>query len=409
MFNKSKYFILLFFLSHAVIAEQVIHLELKDVLSSGVKKSLDSMQSENQVEVSKIELEHSGRWDNPEIELDSNSKVSREIGGKKMALSSIAISQSIPLFKTSAKKEVAQANYDVAKLLKLNTDLEVQKRLSETYYEVQYHKAQLDLQSTKLTKISETTNRTKGKVVHFISQLDKKRLQIIKQNNSLEREQSLDTFRRSVVELKTILDMDLAQKLSFEPLQTKAILNDLSFYLDKVDSHPYLLALKQKQKHSDASLRLNKLNHFGDPVLRIYRDNDFLNDVEQTNVGASLSISLPLWGGREAEVVSELKRKRALVLGHKIALRSYQGRVKHAYLTLKRQIALEKQYRESVLKDAKDLLERTIKKFKTGNASILSLIDVYESYFSYHASYLDIVYDMNKKIANLNYYSATKL
>ncbi len=391
------------------IAAQDVHLNLESVLDMGTKKSLILIQSNNKIEIKRVALEHAGHWENPTLDFDVNSKVAREFGNNKLELNSISIGQAIPIFKSSAKKLVATADYKLAQLQKKSALLELRKVLAESYHEVQYHKALWELQEDKLKQISMIQKRRVGKVVHFISSLDKKRLEIIKQNSALEREQALDAFRRSVAQLKNLLDLDLDKKLTFDSISSTVKLKQMHKYLDKVESHPLITSIKLEQEKSIASVKLVKRERFEDPVLTIYRDRDVLLDREQINIGAALTLSIPLWSHNKAEIVGHQTRGRELALGHKITVHSYQGRVKHAYMTLQRQIKLEAQYREKVLKDAKELLRRTIKKFNTGNSSILSLIDVYESYFSYKSAYTAIVFDMRIKVASLKYYSGSNL
>ena len=408
--KKTIFLLLLIGLSfNNVMSSEKTYLDRNKVIEMGLKNSLLLFQAENNVEIKKIHLDHIGAWENPTIDFDTNSKVSRELGEKKIELNSISLSQSIPIFKNSAKKSIATADYELSKLQKMNSILNLKKKLSKIFYEVQYHKAQLDLHKEKLKKITKISTRKTGKIVHFVSSLDKKRLQIIKQNSALEVDQSLDVFRKSVAKLKNFLDLELFVKLDFPEISTTLNLSELSSYFDNVKDHPYIQVLKLEEEKSNSNIKLAKASRFEDPVISIYRDRDFLMDQEQINVGATLSITIPLWSHHKSEILSAKKNGLEYKLRHKKMLHSFQGRVKHAYLTLERQIRIEKQYREKVLQEANKLLEKTIQKFNTGNSSILSLIDVYESTFSYRFAYVDILFDMRNKASDLNYYSGTDL
>lgn len=341
---------------------------------------------------------------NPEISFSMDSKVSREIGEKKMELNSISIEQEIPLFTFFAARKAQMADLSKAKYSDRVTEIIHNDSIQKLLLQAQYKKMILKLNKQRVETLEKLKQNQSKKVVYYLSKLDQKRIDIIKNESILKFEDSQAAFREEMLGLKNQLGISLEQKVTLEDMQVPKELKAPSLYFKALEQHPMIVSSQLAAESSLAHQNLASLQKYGNPKIALFKDKDFLADEKQTSYGVEVSLTLPLWGNQSSTVTQHKLDQILNQKKHDKLKEISNGRVKQLLMLLESERDREKNFKERILSSAKILLDERINEYLKGRSNLLILIDAYNSYFEYEQSYLEVLYSFNRHYLELQFY-----
>ena len=176
---------------------------------------------------------------------------------------------------------------------------------------------------------------------------------------------------------------------------------DLAVLQAGFDTHAMLAAARNRTEAARAGVSLARTGRWQDPVLHLFREQDFLDGRRQIFFGVGLTMPLPLWdrkGGqiREmgASVIQEESRFQAL-------RQKLEGRLRQSHLHLTHLVQQGTHFRTHVFEPARELFDLTRKAYAAGEADILSLVDGHDTYFQAQTRYLELLQEAALEAAEL--------
>jgi cobalt-zinc-cadmium efflux system outer membrane protein len=128
-----------------------------------------------------------------------------------------------------------------------------------------------------------------------------------------------------------------------------------------------------------------------DPVLRLYRERDFLNGRRQDVNGIGIGITVPLWDRKSGR----LREARALVDQTLFRIQSLErdlgSRLQESHVHLTHLVRQGEHYRSRIFEPAQTVFDLTRKAYAAGEVEILALIDANDTYFNAHERYLELL------------------
>lgn len=344
-----------------------------------------------------------GRWPNPVVEITATDKlgINEAIGGND--LTQTAITQTIPIWKKSAEKNVAESDLKSARMDRIYQQLILENEAAKVFHKVQLTDALFKLAQEQLgfAKRSQGGRLSGDPLVRYLSPLEKKRLVIVGELAEQELASAEGEFGEAKSSFKTLMQLPFEQEVEIEKIKEATAKFNLVELQQKLSQHAAVETLKFKHEAAEHSVDLAKGGRVPDLTLTYFRELDFLDNRRQHFNGLTVGITLPLWNFNSGEVAKaraeSLKaQNQQTAMQHELLGKLHQAVVHFGHLTEQAE-----KYRTRILGPAEEVFDLTNKSFKAGEVNVLSLIDASNTYFDARKRYAELLYESWVELAEL--------
>ncbi len=347
----------------------------------------------------------------------SNPELKTEIGTRESPSPeerhtdySISLSQEFEVFGQRHKRiRVAEKNIERVKLEIADVERNIIAKVKNSFYEVLNSLEIVKLQSyvegifKKLW--SATMERYKAGAISALE------LNSIKIRYGLTKQQLLvakKNYQNSLLDLKLLMGkprdeaLNIEGKLSYEELQVN--LEDILASAYRV--RPDLKAKEIEKETASKEISLRKAEIIPNPDL-----SGFFTREEGTDdiVGGEVSISIPIWDRKQAELKKSRTAKDVADINIKNKYLEIQKEVEAAYrsfVAAKEGLTI---YTDEIMPQVDENLKLNEISYKEGKINFVGFLTVESDLIDTRAAYLDALLDYNKAIVNLETVSGTKL
>jgi len=343
----------------------------------------------------------SGRWENPELELEWGTGSPRDGAGDR-SLSMISVRQVLEnpftrRHRLGAIQTEATAAAEAVRSRSLDVELEIRMH----FYRILF--------LGEMTRLASLNEEALGEIRALIEvraqagevrELDAIRLRVehMRARNEVEAaNMELDQYRRH---LNTFLGNVLPGGFVLEgSLEAEADLPDLEALTREVlPTHPEIVAAALERESARKSLREKELAWLPDPVVSGSAGQELDGEVRMLGVG----LRIPLWNQSRA-AADELRQRLRAAEHEEEALRLELEAtllIHHNHLRLNRQTLTL--FEEGLLEEAETSMEIADTSYRQGEISFLDYLDARRTYHSIQIQYQQALLEWNVERATLD-------
>jgi len=208
-------------------------------------------------------------------------------------------------------------------------------------------------------------------------------------------------FNEALGQFRAYLGLSLETSPALAPLKPFGSVPVLETLLANLSEHPALQLADYRLEALRVGVDLARSERVPDPVLRLYRERDFLDGRRQDVNGIGIAITVPLWD-RKSGRISEARAQANQVQFKTRALnRDLGSRLQRSHLHLTHLVQQGEHYRTRVYEPARKVFDLTRKAYTAGELEILSLIDANNTYFDAYTRYLELLQEAWLEAAEL--------
>ena len=343
----------------------------------------------------------SGRWENPELELEWGSGSPRD-GGRDRSLSTVSVLQVLEnpfarRHRLGAIEDEAKAAAEAVRSRALDVELEIRMH----FYRILFLR-----EMTRLARLNEEALAEIRTLIEVrarageVRELDAIRLRVehMRARNELEAAtMELDQYRSH---LNTFLGNVLPEDFVLDgSLHAEADLPDLEALTREVlPNHPEILTAALERESARKSLRERELGWLPDPVLSGSAGQELDGKVRMLGVG----LRIPLWDQSRASADEQRERLRAAEHKEEALRLELEATllIHHNHLRLNRQtLAL---FEEGLLEEAETSMEIADTSYRQGEISFLDYLDARRTYHSIQIQHQQALFEWNAERATLD-------
>ena len=183
-----------------------------------------------------------------------------------------------------------------------------------------------------------------------------------------------------------------------EPFATVPLLATLQATLPQ---HPALSAARYRVEAASATVSLARSGRLDDPVLRLFRERDYLAGLRQDVTGIGIAVALPVWDRKAGDIDQARARLDQASATIESLKRDLSSRLEQKHQHLSHLVEQGERFRTHILEPVGSMFELTRKAYVSGEAEILSLIDGNSTYFEAHSRYLRLLQETWLEAAEL--------
>ena len=397
-----KYFVIyLLFLPLTSNAQQLWTLE--STVNHAVKTSPLMSVANAEIQSAEGSANQAGRWPNPVVEVTATDKlgINEAIGGND--LTQTAITQTIPLWKKSAEKNVAESELKSARTDRDYQQLILENDAAKTFHRAQFTGALFKLAQEQLgfARSSQAGRSSRDPLVRYLSPLEKKRLTIIGELAEQELASAEGELSEAQMGFKTLMQIPLEQGVEIEKIKEPTAKFNVRELQQKLSQHSAIETLKFKNEAAEHAVDLAKGGRVPDLSITYFRELDFLDNRRQHFNGLTLGITLPLWNFNSGEV-AKARAESLKTQNQQIAMQNeLLGKLHQTFVHFGHLTEQAEKYRTKILGPAEEVFNLTNKSFKAGEVNVLSLIDASNTYFDARKRYVELLYESWIELAQL--------
>ena len=348
-------------------------------------------------------LRQAGAWPNPEIEFRADDKIGKDENTNGYDLTQLFFSQSLPISgRLRRQHKIATANLHSAKESRRAQRLQLEFQVASIFHPLQLAIATLHLseQRLQLADSLQDVSRQRARAGD-LSRLELLRIGIIRESAQQTLDEAEGEFNELLSLFQVRLGLPRERVREIVPLEPIGSAPDLTKLQTQFDTHPMLAAARYRSEAALAGVSLIRAERWQDPVVRLFRERDLLNNQRQSVTGVSVALPLPLWD-RKAGQIHEARARGAQVDAQYQALRQeLEGRLIQNHLHLTHLVQQGIHFRTQLLDPARELFKLTRKAYAAGETGILSLIDAHDTYFQAQTRYLELLQEAALEAAEL--------
>jgi cobalt-zinc-cadmium efflux system outer membrane protein len=355
------------------------------------------------VEAHRGALSQAGVWPNPELEMRVDDKIGKDADTGGFDVTQFVFSQPLPLSgRLGVQRELAAAELQSVQAERRYRGLLLEVQVSQRFHALQLTAAGLRLAEQRL-RLADELQRAglRREQAGDLSRLERLRLDLIRESAQQILDRAEGEFSEALSQFRTLLGMsaeEIPELISLEPFGP---LPDLDALQTKLSEHPALQSANHHLGASRAGVAAARREWLPDPVLRFFREQDYLNSRQQEVSGIGIGLTVPLWDRKSGRLLEARARVDETRSGIQALERDLGSRLKQGHLHLSHLITQGDHYRTRVYEPARTVFELTLKAYAAGEAEILALIDANTIYFDAHERYLELLYDAWMEAAEL--------
>lgn len=343
----------------------------------------------------------SGRWPNPELELEWGTGDPREGGGSR-SLSGFSASQTLenPLTR-HYRLQALQAEVDAAAEEIRSASLEVSYEIRMHFYRILYLREAEELARLNEEALADILDIIETRAeVGEVKELEAIRLRVehMRARNELEAVRiELDQYRQHLnTFLGNVLPPDFRLKGSLTADGTEPELDTL---LTRVlPDHPLLIKAEREKAAAEGSLREARWGWLPDPVISGSSRTELDGEIRSFGVG----FEVPLWNQSRAATQQGQERVREADYRHEALRMELEAQllIHHNHLRLYRQTL--QLFEEGLLEEARASMEIAETSYRQGEISFMDYLDARRTYHSIQMQRQQALYDWHVERAALD-------
>lgn len=393
-----------FFCSLAMPVQAGERLSVPQALEAAFEHNPDVVEARKNAEIAKAQLKITGKWENPEIDIEA-ANLAKDLEGDpvfstRQIESEIRFTQPVKSWgKKGLKKKIAQDVFQQRQAVFKNVWAGVVKSIKEQYSLTLLDAKDVELAEENLALSQRFLDQIKvkfdsGKVLNH--ELYRAKLEVINARNELMRARKNHIIARG--KLNLLLGQSITQE--YELIDT--------FTIKRLDgSFDVLLAQAQKARPDifiqekevdlkDKELKLARKERLPDYDVSLFIERE--DSIYKGGVG--ITFKLPLWnlGANEVAQAKLEKEKSEILLGRlkdEAALEVYAAFHEADLARISHEISLE------AMKEADEILRFTTLGYEEGEVSFLSYLENIKAYRETRQNYFKSVSEYTIKIAVL--------
>jgi cobalt-zinc-cadmium efflux system outer membrane protein len=355
------------------------------------------------------DVDLSGLWPDPDIELRIDNKLGQDDGSGGYDLIDIKVSQAIPLSRTKYQKSVAVAKLKATEFSRIHQALLVQNNVSKVFHQLQLVSAEYALAEKRLQladkQSKQSEKNTDGIVVRYLTPLEKMRLNIIREEASQAASSAEGKYRETLNEFAKLLLIDTDMSTTVSELQPIKSLPELEQLIALQDDHAQIAGQQQMLAAAKNEIDVARSTQIADPTISLVRSQDTFPDGRNDVYGVMFNIQIPLHDRKsKAESKANYKASQQSIELQQLQ-RDLRIDLERSYTHLNHIIEQAADYQKKVLKPAKEMLDITNKGFASGELKMLSLVDANNTYFDARLHYLNLLYQARIELADIKLYA----
>lgn len=334
-----------------------------------------------------------GSWPNPDVELRADDKIGKDEGDGGSDLTQFVLSQPLPLGgRLGYGREIAESMLQQARAGQRYQRLLLEAETARRFHALQLTAANLRLAEQRLQLADELQRiGQRRQQAGELAGLERLRLDLIRATA----QQSLDTaegeYGEALSQFRTYLGLAGETAPEPEPLQPFGAVPALETLQASLAAHPALAVENHRADAARAEIGLARAERLPDPVLRLFRERDFLDGRRQDITGIGIAVTLPVWDRNAGRIGEAHARVDQAMSGIRLLERDLGSRLRQSHLHLSHLVAQGEHFRARLFDPARTVLDLTRKAYAAGEVEILALIDANNTYFDAHSRYLELL------------------
>lgn len=376
-------------------------------LENSIERVLDiapeSAAARAAVDARRGALRQAGAWPNPIVYIQRDGKLGREDGTGGNDITQYSFGQPLPLSgRLSHQKAIAREALEGAKAESRYQQLFLEQQTANLFRRLQLTTANLTLAEQRLKLADELqTAGVRREQAGELSKLERLRLGLVREEAQQIMDKTEGAHNEALSQFRAYLGLPRETMPILAPLTPVGAVPPLSALEESSAYQPLLVAAQHRIEAARANVRLSRASRWPDPVLSVFREQDFLSGRRQEFTGIGLSFTVPLWdrkSGQQNQSRAEVTRAQS---EYRSLQRDINSRLRQNYLHLNHLVQQGKHYRTHVFEPAQQVLDLTNKAYSVGEVEILSLIDANNIYFNAHTRYMELLQEAWLEMAEL--------
>jgi len=377
-------------------------------LAGAIRRALEVapelQQADAELDAQQAAIRQAVAWPNPDLELRADDKIGKDSGAGGRDFTQLALSQSLPLFSSRRQRtrEAAEAEWHAAQFDRQQQTLAVEVDTARIFHDLQQVQAQWQLAQQRL-ELADALQQTaqRRKQAGELSRLEQLRLDILREQAQQAVDREEGELSEAHTRFRTRLDLPaqpVATLVALAPVSPPPPLEDLQA---RLLDHAVLQSATLRTTAAYSNVAVARAERIPDPVLRLFRERDFLDGRVQDVTGIGLGISLPLWDRNRGRIQAAQARVSAAGIEAAARERTLRAELEQRHTHLRHLLQQASHFQQRVLQPAREVLALTRKAYAAGEAEILVLVDAHDTYFDAQSRYFDLLHDAGVEAAQL--------
>ncbi len=344
-----------------------------------------------------------GVWPNPEIEIRGDDRMGKDDGSGGNDITQVVFNQPLPLSRRlTYQREIAEAELSSAQAGRNNQRLLLEAQAARFFHALQLATAQLDLAQQRLQLADKLQRAGKRREqAGELALLERLRLDLIRESAQQILDMAEGRFNEALGQFRTYLGLPLETPPALTLLEPFGSVPVFETLLAGLQEHPARQLTDYRLEGLRAGVDLARTERIPDPVLRLYRERDFLDGRRQDVNGIGIAITVPLWDRKSGRISEARAQANQVQFKTRTLKRDLGSRLKRSHLHLTHLVQQGEHYRTRVYEPARKVFDLTRKAYTAGELEILSLIDANNTYFDAYTRYLELLQEAWLEAAEL--------
>ncbi len=348
-------------------------------------------------------LHQAGAWPNPQIELRADDKIGKDAGTGGTDFTQFSFSQPLPVSgRLGHRQAVAEAALDAARAERRYQQVRLETEVARRYHALQLAAERLRLAEQRL-QLADDFQRIgqRREQAGELSHLERLRLDLIRESAQQILDKAEGAYNEAQSRFRAYLALSAQTRPQLTPLQPFSDIPALQVLQAGLPKHAALQSAKHQVKAARSEVGLARAERLPDPIVRVFREQDFLNGRRQEVTGIGVGITVPIWNRNNGRI-DEARAQTIEIQSQLQALqRDLRSRVQQSYLHLHHLVEQGEHYRTQVFQPARKVFALTRKGYASGELEILSLIDANDTFFNSRERYLELLQEAWLEAADL--------
>lgn len=368
-------------------------LSLETALEQAVNVSPLVAAAYANADVRRGELNESGIWPNPHIEVEVGNRIAREGGPSGWQTQAYAISQALPIGgRLTERRRVSEFLLSAAHKQVVLAVLGVEYQAAVAFHQLQWAIGRADLalaqlqQAKHFHKVAEERSQAGD-----LSVRETLRLQLLLHEAEASLDDALRTQRDAELHLLTLLAFQPGEMFDLPPLTMPAMPVDIELLQQLQDNHPALAAAQQQQFAAMAQRDEVNAERIPDLELRLGRDNEMFDGRRGASYSVGLQVELPLWSNGKGRLQAKDAEVRRAQDELRLVQTEAQQRLRQSHSQLTRLLDRIQRHQLNVLARAEQVLAMTERGYNAGELTLTELIDATQAQWRAAQEQLDLL------------------
>jgi cobalt-zinc-cadmium efflux system outer membrane protein len=348
-------------------------------------------------------LRESGRWLNPQLELQVDNNIGLTQGGGGYGLSSLSISQPLAFGRQAPRVAEAGARLQAQRADGRFQRLMLEHKAALAFHQWQLASEQLRLAQQRVAAADRLLSRRDPGLVRVFTPLERMRLGIVLENARQDLGMAEGRYTEARTTFAGLLGVAAETLPEPEALPLPPAVAGREVLMARQADHPVLQASRASQaavQHQAEALRLARR---AQPVLKLSSSQDVYGSGTQSMFAIGLSFELPLWASNQGPAATARAESIRLHADLQIRQRELAAALSRSYTHYGHLLEQYRRHRSHVLEPAQGVLRLTRQAYDSGEVDLLTLIDAYQTYYAAREAGLQLLARAWSELAELRF------